>query len=612
MIDLNERFIEKRSFFNRLIIVYAFFGFAFSFFLYQTYSLQVSEYSEYETAAIENKTKEVLVQPIRGIIYDRSGKIIVNNVPTYDLIIRPSKIRNIENFLSEISLIININSDELNYVRENFDLKARYNRELVVKKNLSKEEIARFEVRSYRFPNTFIDVRYSRHNNYPKLFSHAVGYVGGVSNDELTNILDSQKLPQIETIFKYSNGFQIGKTGLESTYDDLLRGKFGRKIYNVNAAGRLLDERQFIKPKNGENIFTTLDIDVQKVAYDQMDNRRGAVVAVEIDTGSIVSYVSTPSFSTNAISNGISSSEFNTLIKDKNKPFFDRASQGRYSPASTIKPAIGLFGLENNIIDWDFSLDDPGYFILPEDQRVYRGWREGGHGKVNLNKAMIVSSNTFFFSLAYQSDIYKLIDYLSNFGFGANVCADCFNPDKGLLPTPEWKMNNLNFGWYKGDTVNLGVGQGYLSATPLQLAYYSSVLANKGESKDLSFVFDKTDLKNSYIKSQNISDLDWKKLHQSMIGVIDSPIGTAKRLQELKKYIVAAKSGTVELVSTETKEDYKIIRENEGNRDHAIIIAFGPMPNPKYAVSVVIENGESGGSVAGPVAIAVLNSLLDK
>ena len=612
MIDLDERYTEKRSFFNRLIIVYAFFGFAFSFFLYQTYSLQVSEYSEYETAAIENKTKEVLVQPIRGIIYDRSGKIIVNNVPTYDLIIRPSKIRSIENFLSEISLIINLNSDELNYVKENFDLKARYNRELVVKKNLSKEEIARFEVRSYKFPNTFIDVRYSRHNNYPKLFSHAIGYVGGVSNDELINILDSQKLPQIETIFKYSNGFQIGKTGLESTYDHLLRGKFGKKIYEVNAKGKLLDERQFIKPINGENIFTTLDIDAQKVAYDQMDNRRGAIVAVEIDTGSIVSYVSTPSFSTNSISNGISSSEFNALIKDKNKPFFDRASQGRYSPASTIKPAIGLFGLENNIIDWTFSLDDPGYFILPEDQRVYRGWREGGHGKVNLNKAMIVSSNTFFFSLAYQSDIYKLIDYLSNFGFGAIVCADCFNPDKGLLPTPEWKMNNLNFGWFKGDTVNLGVGQGYLSATPLQLAYYSTLLANKGTSKNLSFVYNKNKLKNLSIQSENISDRDWKKLHQSMIGVIDSPIGTAKRLQELKTYTVAAKSGTVELVSTETKEDYEIIRENEGNRDHAIIIAFGPMPNPKYAVSVVIENGESGGSVAGPVAIAVLNSLLDK
>ena len=229
-----------------------------------------------------------------------------------------------------------------------------------------------------------------------------------------------------------------------------------------------------------------------------------------------------------------------------------------------------------------------------------------------MNKALIVSSNTYFFSLAYKSDIYKLIDHLANFGFGGNVCADCFNPDKGLLPTPEWKINNLNFGWFKGDTVNLGVGQGYLSVTPLQLAYYTTILANKGSSRDLSFVNDKKEIKNIDIKTDNISDLDWKRLHQSMIGVIESPIGTAKRLQGLKTYTVAAKSGTVELVSTETKEDYKVIRKNEGNRDHAIIIAFGPMPNPKYAVSVVIENGESGGSVAGPVAIAVLNSLIDK
>src|SRR6056300_398156 len=612
MIDLNERYAEKKSFINRLVVVYVFFGFVFSFFLYQTYSLQVSEYKDYETAAIANKTKEVLVQPVRGIIYDRSGKIIVNNVPTSDLIVKASLIKRIDAFLSDLSPIIELDSDELDYVRENFDLKARYNRELIVKKNLSREEIAKFEVRGYKFPNAFIDVRYSRFNNYPELFSHAVGYVGGVNNDELASILNSQSLPQIETIFKYSNGFQIGKTGLESTYDQILRGKFGKKIFEVDARGRFVEEREFIKPTNGENLFTTLDIKAQQVAYDQMDNRRGAVVAIEIDSGSIVSYVSTPSFSTNAISNGISSRAFNALIQDKDKPFFDRASQGRYSPASTIKPAIALFGIENNIIDWDFSIEDPGYFILPEDQRVYRGWRKGGHGSVNLNKAIIVSSNTFFFSLAYKSDINKLIEHLSNFGFGAEVCADCFNPDKALLPTPEWKMNNLNFGWFKGDTVNLGVGQGYLSATPLQLAYYSTLLANKGTSKELSLINKKQDIKNLNIQLNNTDDLDWKRLHQSMIGVIDSPIGTAKRLQELKTYTVAAKSGTVELVSTDTKEDYKTIRETEGNRDHAIIIAFGPMPNPKYAVSVVIENGESGGSVAGPVAIAVLNSLIGK
>ena len=408
MIDIDERYVEKKSFFNRLLVVYIFFGIAFSFFLYQTYSLQISEYTNYESASIKNKTKEVLVQPVRGIIYDRNGNIIVKNVPTYDLILKPSQVISIENFLNSISEIIDFNESEFDYIKENFSAKASLNRELVIKKDLSMEEIAKFEVRSYRFPYAFIDVRYSRINNYPHLFSHAVGYVGGANNEEIENILRNQDLAQIETIFKYSNGFQIGKTGLENTYDDSLRGKFGKKVYQVDATGRLLKEEEYIKPISGEDLFTSLDIEAQKVAYNQMNNRRGAVVAIEIDTGAIVSYVSTPSFSTNAISNGISSNAFNSLIKDINKPFFDRASQGRYSPASTIKPAIGLFGIEKNLIDWNFSIKDPGFFVLPEDQRVYRGWREGGHGNVNLNKAIIVSSNTFFFSLAYRSgNIYE-------------------------------------------------------------------------------------------------------------------------------------------------------------------------------------------------------------
>jgi penicillin-binding protein 2 len=436
--------------------------------------------------------------------------------------------------------------------------------------------------------------------------------VGGINNEQLISILEDQSLDQDETIFSYSNGFLIGKTGIENKYDKMLRGLFGKKIYEVDARGKFVKQIDYIEPKNGDSLFTSLDLESHKVAYEKMNNRRGAVVAIEIESGSIVTYLSSPSFSSNDISNGISSKEFNALLKDTNKPFFDRAAQGRYSPASTIKPAIGLFGLEESLIDWNFSINDPGYFILPEDQRVYRGWRKGGHGNVNLNKAMIVSSNTFFFSLAYQSDIDSLINHLSNFGFGENVCLDCFNPDVGLLPTPEWKMNNLNFGWFKGDTVNLGVGQGYLSATPLQLAYYASFIANKGINKRLTLIDSQTIKTQENLSLKNILNSDWDKLHSSMIGVIDDPQGTAKRLKDLKTYTVAAKSGTVELVSTETKEDYKIIRENEGNRDHAIIIAFGPMPEPKYAVSVVIENGESGGSVAGPVAIAVLNSLIEK
>jgi penicillin-binding protein 2 len=612
MIDLEERIVEKKSFFNRLVIIYLFFGLIFIFFLERTYSLQISEFSDYEIAALENKTKEVLVQPVRGVIYDRNGAIIVNNVPSYDLIIKPWKILDLNKFIEKISLVIELNPDEIDFVTENFNQKARYNRELILKKNLTRVEIARFEVRGFKFPNAFIDKRYSRKNNYPHLFSHAIGYVGGISNEQLNSILEDQALDQDETIFSYSNGFLIGKTGIENKYDKTLRGLFGKKIYEVDARGKFLKQTNYIEPKNGGSLFTSLDLNSHKVAYDKMNNRRGAVVAIEIESGSIVTYLSTPSFSSNDISNGISSKAFNALLKDPNKPFFDRAAQGRYSPASTIKPAIGLYGLEENLIDWNFSINDPGYFILPEDQRIYRGWRKGGHGNVNLKKAMIVSSNTFFFSLAYQSNIDNLINHLSNFGFGKDICLDCFNPDLGLLPTPDWKINNLNFGWFKGDTVNLGVGQGYLSATPLQLAYYASVIANKGINKKLTLVNNQTVKISENLPLKNIQNSDWEKLHSSMIGVIDDPQGTAKRLKGLKTYTVAAKSGTVELVSTETKEDYKIIRENIGNRDHAIIIAFGPMPEPKYAVSVIIENGESGGSVAGPVAIAVLNSLIEE
>ena len=610
MIDINERFSEKKNFFNRLIFVYIFFACLFLYLIYRTFSLQVSSFTDYEIASLKNKTREVLIQPRRGIIYDRNGEIIVNNVPSYNLIINPSAINDLNSTLSDIKKIIDLSDLEIKNAQDNFSLKKKLNRELILKTNLTNEEIAKFEVRKYRYPNLFIAERYSRENMYPYLFSHSVGYVGSINEEGLQDILSSQDLKPRETIFKYSNGYLKGKTGLENIYDKQLRGFFGKRIYEVDANGRFLEEKETIDSIDGKDIYTSLDLTAQQVAYNELNNRRGAVVAVNLENGAILSYVSSPSFSVNDITNGLSQKEFNKLLNDNDKPFFDRAGQGRYSPASTIKPAIGLFGLEKDLIDWQYTIDDIGFFVLPEDGRIYRGWRKDGHGIINLQDAIIESSNTFFFSLAYQTEVNELIEYLSNFGFGKNICLDCFYPDKGLLPSPTWKMNTHNFGWFKGDTVNLGVGQGYLSATPLQLAYYSSFLANKGSLNNFSFVQNNKDvIRNNFI-TNNINDVDWKKIHESMIGVIEDPKGTAGRLKNLKEYIIAAKSGTVELVSTETKEDYKIIREIEGNRDHAIIIAFGPMPNPKYAVSVVIENGESGGSVAGPVAIAVLNSLI--
>ena len=610
MINLNQRLSEKKNFFNRLLFVYIFFGILFLYLIYKTFTLQVSSYSDYELASLENKTREFLIQPRRGIIYDRNGEIIVNNIPSYNLIANPAGLDDIDSLILDIQKIIELSDSEIKTINDNFPSKKRLNRELVLKKDLTPKEIAQFEVRSYKFPELQIAVRYSRVNLFPYIFSHSIGYIGNLSEEELEEILISQNQRPKESIFSYSNGFITGKTGIENVYDKKLRGKFGKKTYEVNATGRILKEIETIPPINGEDIFTSLDIKSQNVAFNQLDSRRGAVVAVKIDDGAIVTYVSSPSFSVNKIANGLSKKEFNDLILNEDKLFFDRAAQGRYSPASTIKPAIGLYGLKKKLIDWDFTIEDPGFFVLPDDGRIYRGWKKGGHGEINLQDAIIESSNTFFFSLAYQTEIEDLREHLSYFGFGKNICKDCFMPDIGLLPSPEWKMNTHNFGWYKGDTVNMGVGQGYINATPLQLAYYSAFLANKGRLNNFSFVQDSTDHKKDTFISENINLNDWAKIHESMVGVIENPKGTAGRLRALKDYIVAAKSGTVELVSTETKEDYQIIREIEGQRDHAIIIAFGPMPNPEYAVSVVIENGESGGSVAGPVAIAVLNSLI--
>ena len=481
-----KEILKNRVFLGDCCLYISSFGLIFLILLFKTYSLQISSYSEYELAALKNKTKEVLVQPTRGVIYDRNGNILVNNVPTYDLIIQPSKIRNLDDFLSNISKIIELSAAEIENINKNFKRKANYNRELTIKKDLSNEEIAKFEVRSYQFQNAFIDVRYSRENKYPYLFSHALGYVGGLSNEEIQSILENQDLKQSETTFKYSGGFIGGKTGLENIYDSSLRGSFGKKLYEVDARGRLLKELSFKKPINGNNLFTHLDLNAQRKAFEKMANRRGAVVALELKSGSIVTYLSTPSFNANGLSNGMSSLEFNKLINDANKPFFDRAGQGRYSPASTIKPAIALFGIKEKIVDWNFTLKDPGYFVLPEDQRIYRGWKKGGHGTIGMKDAIIESSNTFFFSLAYKSNISDLINHLSEFGFGRNVCKDCFNPDSGLLPTPEWKMNNLNFGWFKGDTVNLGVGQGYMSATPVQLSILLCISGKKRESSRAS------------------------------------------------------------------------------------------------------------------------------
>jgi len=607
-----ERQIEKNNFSSRATLLFGFIILVLIAVLIKVFSLQVSGYSDYQLAALKNKNYAVPVQSLRGEIFDRKGRALVKNEPTFDLITRPNLILDIDSFLEEIGPVIFLSqADKLKYKKLQKE-KAFVNKELVLKKDLSAEEIARFNVRSFNFQNAFIAKRYRRISDYPLTFSHVLGYTSRTDDDY-------QSMPEIprshwkDAELSYAHGLIKGRTGLEQIYNDHLSGKHGQRVYEMNARGQFVQPLSFFEPVKGSDLFTNLDIEAQKSAAKYLGDRKGAVVAIDLESGGINVLYSSPAYSINKLSNGMNEIEFQDLINDPDKPFFNRAIQGRYPPASTIKPAIGMYGLSKNIVNWDFEMKDPGFFTLPETGRVFRGWRKGGHGKVDMHKAFLVSSNTYFFSLAYQADIQELANHLSSLGFGQKVCLDCFDEDQAFIPTPEWKYSTMNAGWVKGDTVNLGIGQGYLVTTPMQLANYASLLATKGKFLEPSIVILGNQKKSKKIWQDNgFDNSDWSKMHTALLGVIESDYGTARSIRDLKEFKVAGKSGTAELVSLDSKEAYQEVRTSELLRDHSIIIAFGPMPNPRYAVSVVIENGESGGAVAGPVAIEVLKSLINE
>ena len=607
-----ERQIEKNNFSSRATLLFGFIILVLIAVLIKVFSLQVSGYSDYQLAALKNKNYAVPVQSLRGEIFDRKGRALVKNKPTFDLITRPNLILDIDSFLEEIGPVIFLSqADKLKYKKLQKE-KAFVNKELVLKKDLSAEEIARFNVRSFNFQNAFIAKRYRRISDYPLIFSHVLGYTSRTDDDY-------QSMPEIprshwkDAELSYAHGLIKGRTGLEQIYNDHLSGKHGQRVYEMNARGQFVQPLSFFEPVKGSDLFTNLDIEAQKSAAKYLGDRKGAVVAIDLESGGINVLYSSPAYSINKLSNGMNEIEFQDLINDPDKPFFNRAIQGRYPPASTIKPAIGMYGLSKNIVNWDFEMKDPGFFTLPETGRVFRGWRKGGHGKVDMHKAFLVSSNTYFFSLAYQADIQELANHLSSLGFGQKVCLDCFDEDQAFIPTPEWKYSTMNEGWVKGDTVNLGIGQGYLVTTPMQLANYASLLATKGKFLEPSIVNLGNQRKSKKIWQDNgFDNSDWSKMHTALLGVIESDYGTARSIRDLKEFKVAGKSGTAELVSLDSKEAYQEVRTSELLRDHSIIITFGPMPNPRYAVSVVIENGESGGAVAGPVAIEVLKSLINE
>ena len=589
-----------------LLVLVGLFGFIT---LFQLVKLTVLDSGLYTTISDENRIVRVPIYPSRGLIKLSNGEIVTENIVSQALTISSSKTKDIEQTLKELKENLIINEIQLlAYKEKSIDKKSKYER-VVIAENLSQQQIARFSVESDRWPSLSIEARLMRFNLSGPIFSHVLGYVGQISLEEIEDSIN----------FSYPLSFQIGKSGVEKSYEEQMRGGVGYKTIEVDVHGKEIRELTRVIPKKGSDIYLTLDKDLQELARNELAGRKGAIVALDPNTGFIKALVSGPDFNPN-IFNKTEIGDLDIIFNDLESPLFNRAISGSYPPASTIKPFIGLLGLKEGEIDWNTTIEDEGFFQLNEEGRKYRGWKEEGHGQVNLAKSIIESSDVFFYQLATQLTVDRIATFLKEFGFGLKSGVDLYAEAEGILPDRKWKLGAIGESWFVGDTVNMGIGQGYISSTPLQLALAVSSIATRGKiykPKVVAKVNEDLIEKEIFLEIDSIKESDWEKLESSMVSVISDWRGTAFNLNEIAKNKIAGKTGTAQIKSLTdeeltVKEEYEDIRQEVSNRDHALFVGYGPIPEPKLTVVVIVENGESGSAIAAPIAQRLIDKYLPK
>ena len=575
----------------------------------QIVKLTVLDSSLYTTISDENRIIRVPIYTSRGLIRLSSGEIVTENSVSQALTISLSRTKDIDQILNELKKRFIIDEKQLlAYKQKSFIKKGQYER-LVIVENLSQEQIARFSVESDRWPSLSVEARLMRFNLFGPIFSHVLGYVGQISPEEIEDSIN----------FPYPLSFQIGKSGIEKSYEEQMRGGVGYKTIEVDVHGKEIRELSRVVPKKGSDVYLTLDKDLQEFARDQLAGRKGAIVAIDPNNGFIKALVSGPDFNPNIL-NKTEVGNLEIILNDQDSPLFNRAISGNYPPASTIKPFIGLLGLKEGEIDWNTTIKDEGFFQLNEKGRKYRGWKEEGHGQVNLTKSIIESSDVFFYQLATQLKVDRIATFLKKFGFGLKTGVDLYEEAEGVLPDRKWKLGAIGESWFVGDTVNMGIGQGYISSTPLQLALAVSSIATRGKiykPKVVVKVDETIKEKEIFLEIDSIKESDWEKLESSMVSVISDWRGTAFNLNEIAKNKIAGKTGTAQIKSLTdeeltVKEEYEDIRQEVSNRDHALFVGYGPVPEPKLTVVVIVENGESGSAIAAPIAQKLIDKYLSK
>ena len=570
--------------------------------LYRYFSLQVIQNEEFRAQSDRNRIAVRTVAPTRGVIVDRSGNLLAVNQPSFTLAITPERAEDLDNVLTTLSDLLGLTETDI----ELFTQARKRRRPLSpvpLKYRLTDEELAVIAVNKHVLSGVSVLSELTRHYPEGDLLGHALGYVGRIGIDDVD---ESEKEA-------YRGISHIGKVGLEAYYEDVLRGGLGVSRLETNARGVELDVIDRIEPVPGAELTLHLDIELQRVAAAAMEDMRGAVVALDPRTGGVLSAVSSPRYDPNKFVNGISFSDYAELRDSRDAPLLNRVIQGQYPPASTIKPMLGLAGLNRDLITIDTMIPDPGYYQLPGDPRRYRDWilriRGAGHAdEMNLRDSIAQSCDVYFYELANRLGIDALAESLDDFGIGSLTGVDLPSEKRGILPSSEWKRRVIGSSWYGGETLIVGIGQGYMLATPMQLAVATTALATRGTALKPTFVaaVDGTPVEPEPLLNVSAETAYWDEVFAGMVDTVSSVRGTAFGMRSGLTYSVAGKTGTAQVVGIAQDATYDEEALSEYQRNHGWFIAFAPVENPEIVVAVLTENS-GGGSSAYPVARAMLD-----
>ena len=600
--------LENKIFSSRMLMAFLFILIITSVLILRLYNLQISNHDYYAEEALGNQMRTLPITPTRGKIFDRNGQIIATNQLSYRLTLTPEKTKNIAKTLLSLQQLNFIDEDDIKRFHKN---RSRYKKfhNIPLKHKLSEKQVAEFLV-----SNQFIgiDVESYFHRIYPKNDSsvHVAGYVSRMNKKDKA-FYDKQNY--LGTAF-------VGKVGIEKQYETLLHGTSGKKQIERNVTGRVIDTQIIQAAENGKDLYLSIDLDLQIKAESLLKGKRGSIVVVNVKNGEVLALVSTPTYNPNWFVNGISHKNYQILQTSKDIPQLNRAIQGLYPPGSTVKPMVALAGLEEGVITNHSKTYCPGYYKLPNVKRKFNDWKRSGHGVVDVKDALAQSCDVFFYDLANNMGIDVIHDNLSLFNFGSKTGIDIPGERGGILPSKAWKKINRNEPWYRGETLIAGIGQGFMTSSPLQLAVATAALANKGQ------IFQPKLLKNIRSPNQPIKEVEkgshaqipikniqnWEDVIEGMRQTIYAPKGTARRLNKGLTYTLAGKTGTAQVFGLDAEEQYIAEKLDERLRDHALFTGFAPVENPQIAIAVIVENAGSGSSKAAPLAREVLDVYFKK